>query len=237
LKVEFYRHNVSETDMTNVAKAMRSLWLTTGDTVAEFERKFAEYIGCEYAVGVMSCTAALHLSLLAYGIGEGDEVITTPMTFVATANSIIQAGAKPVFVDVEPETGNIDINKITPAINDHTKAIMPVHLYGQLVDMNGIAYIAQENNLTVIEDAAHAPEAKREDIRVGQISDTSCYSQVARVARSALTIHILITYFANSAITARAKARKLATTKSIRIGIWKCLDGKPICLTSKPQCF
>lgn len=176
MRVEFYKHNISEVDIENVAKAMRSLWLTTGDTVEEFEKKFAEYIGAKYCVGVMSCTAALHLSLLAYGIGEGDEVITTPMTFVATANAIIQAGAKPVFVDVESGTGNIDVNKITSVINKHTKAIMPVHLYGQLVDMGGIAYIANENDLMIIEDAAHAPEAKRGGIRVGQLSETSCYS-------------------------------------------------------------
>ena len=132
MRVEFYKHNISQKDIDNVVKVLNSLFLTTGEVVEEFERKFSQYLACKYTVGVTSCTAALHLSLLAHGIGPGDEVITTPMTFIASVNSIIYAGAVPVFVDVEPETGNIDAGLIESAITPKTKAILPVHLYGQM---------------------------------------------------------------------------------------------------------
>ena len=112
MKIDFYKHNLTWKDIDNAVKVMNSLFLTTGETVAEFESKFSQYLGCRYAIGVTSCTAAMHLSLLALGIGPGDEVITTPMTFIATANSIIHAGATPVFVDVEVDTGNIDAGLI-----------------------------------------------------------------------------------------------------------------------------
>ncbi len=125
----------------------------------------------------MSCTAALHLSLLAYGIGKGDEVITTPMTFVATADSIIQAGARPVFVDVEPGTGNINAGLIERAITENTMAIMPVHLYGQMCDMLKLRSIVnKKHSMVIIEDAAHAVEANRDGVRVGHIGDATCFS-------------------------------------------------------------
>ena len=108
-KVEFYRHSLQEEDIAAVAEVLRSIFLTTGPRTAKFEQAFAEYLGVKHVVGVMSCTAGLFLSLEAVGIAPGDEVITTPMTFIATANTILHAGAKPVFVDVEPETGNIDV--------------------------------------------------------------------------------------------------------------------------------
>jgi len=155
---------------------MNSLFLTTGETVEEFERRFSQYLGLKYTVGVTSCTAALHLSLLAYGIGPGDEVITTPMTFIATANAVLYAGAKPVFVDVEPETGNINADLIEDAVTSRTKAILPVHLYGQMCDMRKIREIADKHHLAVIEDAAHAIEALRDGARPGQLSDAACFS-------------------------------------------------------------
>jgi UDP-4-amino-4-deoxy-L-arabinose-oxoglutarate aminotransferase len=127
-------------------------------------------------VGVTSCTAALHLSLLAYGIGRGDEVITTPMTFIATANAVLHVGAKPVFVDVEPETGNINADLIEDTVTSKTKAILPVHLYGQMCDMRKIRRIADKHGLIVIEDAAHAIEAVRDSIRPAQLGDTACFS-------------------------------------------------------------
>ena len=107
MKIEFYRHNISQKDVANAVRVLNSLFLTTGEVVDEFEKRFSQYFGCKYTVGLTSCTAASHLSLLAYGVGPGDEVITTPMTFISTANSIIHTGATPVFVDVEPETSNI----------------------------------------------------------------------------------------------------------------------------------
>jgi dTDP-4-amino-4,6-dideoxygalactose transaminase len=176
MKVEFYKHNIEQMDIDNVVSVLHSTFLTTGDKVAEFEKKFAEYIGCKYVVGLTSCTGALHLSLLALGISHGDEVITTPMTFVATANSIIEAGAKPIFVDVESDTGNINADLIESVITPRTKAIMPVHLYGQLCEMDKIQYVANKYGLFVIEDAAHAIEASRNGIRVGEIGDATCFS-------------------------------------------------------------
>lgn len=176
MKIEFYKHNISQKDIDNVVQVLNSLFLTTGKVVEEFERKFAQYLGCKYIVGVTSCTVALHLSLLAYGIGQGDEVITTPMTFMATANSILHAGATPVFVDVEPKTGNIDADLIESAFTPKTKAIIPVHLYGQMCDMRKIRRIADKHHLVVIEDASHAIEATRDNIIVGELGDTACFS-------------------------------------------------------------
>jgi dTDP-4-amino-4,6-dideoxygalactose transaminase len=176
MKVEFYRHNINESDIENVVKALNSLILTTGETVARFENSFSQYLGTGHVVGVSSCTAALHLSLLAYGIGPGDEVITTPMSFMATANSILHAGATPVFVDVEEATGNIDAGLIEHAITPRTRAIVPVHLYGQMCNMKEIRRIADKHSLAVIEDAAHAIEAERDGVKVGEMGDTACFS-------------------------------------------------------------
>jgi len=176
VKIEFYKHNISQADIANAVAALNSVILTTGETVAEFERKFSQYVGCKHTVGVTSCTAALHLSWLAYGIGPGDEVITTPMTFIATANSIIHAGATPVFIDVEPDTANINVDLIESAITSGTKAILPVHLHGQMCDMKKIRQIADKYHLIIIEDAAHAIEASRDGIRPGELGNAACFS-------------------------------------------------------------
>ena len=176
MKVEFYKHSISQADIDNAVKVLNSLFLTTGETVAEFEAKFSRYLGCRHAVGVTSCTAAMQLALLALGIGPGDEVITTPMTFIASANAVLHAGATPVFVDVERETGNIDANLIEGDVNDKTKAILPVHLYGQLCDMKRIKGIADKHHLAIIEDAAHAVEAVRDGVKPGGLSDAACFS-------------------------------------------------------------
>jgi dTDP-4-amino-4,6-dideoxygalactose transaminase len=176
LKVEFYKHSLEQTDIDNVVKVLHSLILTTGEVVDRFEEEFSQYLGCKYIVGLNSCTSALHLSLLAYGIGPGDEVITTPMTFIASANAILQAGATPVFVDAEPATANIDANAIEGAITSKTKAILPVHLYGHMADMKKIRKIADTHKLVVIEDAAHTIEAIRDGIRPGELSEASCFS-------------------------------------------------------------
>jgi dTDP-4-amino-4,6-dideoxygalactose transaminase len=175
-KIEFFRHGIDEYDIERVNSVLRSIFLTTGREVDEFEQKFSLYSGKKVTIGLTSCTAALHLSLLALGIEPGDEVITTPMSFCATANAILHAGAKPVFVDVEEETANINAELIGAAVSERTKAIIPVHLYGQLCDMKRIKGIADKHNLRIIEDAAHAIEASREGIRVGQFSDSVCFS-------------------------------------------------------------
>lgn len=176
MKVEFYRHNLGEQDIENAARVLRSIFLTTGPVTAEFEKMFSDYSGLKRTVAVNSGTAALHLSLLALGIGPGDEVITTPMTFIATATSIMHVGAKPVFVDVEEDTALMDVGRIEEAITQRTKAIIPVHLYGSMVDMEGIQKIADQHNLKVIEDCAHCIEGKRNGIRPGQLSNAACYS-------------------------------------------------------------
>lgn len=175
-KIEFYRHNIGKEEIASAADVLHTLFLTTGDLVGEFEEGFSAYVGCEYAVGVTSCTAALHLALLAYEIGAGDEVITTPMSFVATAHAILHAGATPVFVDVEPGTGNMNADFIEDALTSRTKAILPVHLCGQMCDMRQIREISSRHGLLVIEDAAHALEAERDDIRPGQLTEAACFS-------------------------------------------------------------
>jgi len=175
-KIEFFKHSIDEEDIKRVNKVLRSIFLTTGQEVTKFEQDFSSYIGMKYTIGLTSCTAALHLSLVALGIGQGDEVITTPMSFCATANAIIQAGARPVFVDVEEETGNINAELIESAMTERTKAIIPVHLYGQMCDMKRIKEIAEKYSLKIIEDAAHALEASRDGIRVGHLSDMTCFS-------------------------------------------------------------
>ncbi|MHB8084689.1 MAG: DegT/DnrJ/EryC1/StrS family aminotransferase [Dehalococcoidia bacterium] len=176
MRIEFYRHNISQKDIGNAVDVLKSLFLTHGEVVDEFERRFSRYTGCKYTIGVNSCTAALHVSLLAFGIGPGDEVITTPLTFIATANAVLHAGATPVFIDVEPETGNLNAGLIEAAITSRTKAILPVHLYGQMCDMKTIREIADRRGLAVIEDSAHCVEGQRDGIRPGMLGDAACFS-------------------------------------------------------------
>jgi dTDP-4-amino-4,6-dideoxygalactose transaminase len=174
--IEFFKHNIGAREIKDVSRTLRQLFLTTGRNVEEFERAFAAYLGLPYAVGVTSCTAALQLSLTALGVGQGDEVITTPMSFSATALAAIQASAVPVFVDVEPDTGNIDASLVEKAITRRTKAILPVHLYGQMCDMRALRAIADCHGLAIVEDAAHALEARRDGVRVGELGDAACFS-------------------------------------------------------------
>jgi len=176
MKVEFYKHNIGEEEKKKVLECLDGIFLTTGSYVAEFEERFASYLNLKYSVGLSSCTAALHLSLLALGIGRGDEVITTPMTFIATATAIMHTGAKPVFVDVEADTALIDPDRLESAVTDRTKAIIPVHLYGQMCDMRRIRAIADKYNLKIVEDAAHCIEGKRDGVGPGQLGDISCFS-------------------------------------------------------------
>jgi len=147
-----------------------------GPKTIEFEKLIAKYTGAKYTIAVNSCTAALHLSLIALGIGEGDEVITTPFTFAATANVIIQVGAKPVFVDIKKDTYNIDPEEIEKAITSKTKAIIPVHYAGQPCEMDKIMKIAKKHNLFVIEDAAHAIGSEYKGRKIGTIGDLTCFS-------------------------------------------------------------
>jgi len=176
MKVEFFKHSIDENDVARANEVLRSIFLTTGSRVEEFENTLAAYLGSQGLVGLTSCTAALHLCLLAWGVGPGDEVITTPMTFCATANAVLHVGAVPVFVDVEPDTGNIDAGLIESRITERTKAVIPVHLYGQMCDMKRIRRIADQRGLAVIEDAAHCLEGEREGVRPGRLGEAACFS-------------------------------------------------------------
>jgi len=147
-----------------------------GSEVKKFEEEMAAYCGVKYAVGVASGTDALHLALRAANIGPGDEVITTPFTFIATAEAISQTGATPVFVDIDPRTYNLDSGKIEEKINPRTRAIIPVHLYGQAADMDPILKIAQKYSLPVIEDCAQALGARYKSKKVGSLGDAGCFS-------------------------------------------------------------
>lgn len=174
--IPFYLHDLGQRELDSIAEVFNGPILTTGETVERFENRFREYLHVRHALAVTSCTGALHLALIALGIGRGDEVITTPMTFVATALAVIAAGATPVFVDVEPETGNLNPELIEPAITERTKAILPVHLYGLMCDMKRIRAIADKHGLRIIEDAAHCIEGHRNGIRPGQLSDAAAFS-------------------------------------------------------------
>jgi dTDP-4-amino-4,6-dideoxygalactose transaminase len=167
---------IGQAEIDEVADSLRSGWLGTGPKAARFEEMFREYVGTKYAMAVNSCTAGMHLSLAAAGVGPGDEVITTPMTFVSTVNCIIHCGATPVLVDCLPETGLIDPQRIEAAVTPRTRAIMPVHLYGQPCDMDAITHIAERHNLLVIEDAAHAIESVYKGRKVGKIGHLTCFS-------------------------------------------------------------
>ena len=175
-RIAFYRHDLGKPELDLVAEVLRGEILTTGEYVARFENKFAEFLGRGHALAVNSCTGGLHVSLMALGIGEGDEVITTPMTFIASATAILEAGARPVFVDVEPDTGNMDASLVEAAITPRTKAILPVHLYGLMCDMRALRIIADRHSLKIIEDAAHCVEGKRDGVGPGELGDTACFS-------------------------------------------------------------
>src|ERR1700680_3350029 len=170
-----YQELKSEIDAA-VARVLESGQFVLGSDVAALEEEFARYSQVHYAVGVTSGTTALHLALVAAGIGPGDEVLTTPFTFYATAAAIGWVGATPVYVDIDPSTFNIDVRRMEAAITKRTRAILVVHLYGQPADMDPILDIARRHKLSVIEDAAQAHGAEYKGRRVGGIGDLGCFS-------------------------------------------------------------
>ena len=167
---------VEQPEIDEVVDSLRSGWLGTGPKVARFEEMFKAYKGSRHAVAVNSCTAALHLSMLAVGIGPGDEVLVPAMTFASTANAVIHTGGRPVFVDCERDTMNIDPDDIRRKITDRTRAILPVHFAGRPCNMEAIMDIAQANDLRVIEDCAHAVEAEYHGRKAGAFGDLGCFS-------------------------------------------------------------
>jgi len=177
MQIPYSRQSIDQSDIDSVVEVLKSDFLTCGKKVPEFEEAIANYVGSYYAVAVGNATEALHLSLLAAGIKPGDEVITSPNTFVATANAILYVGAIPVFADINQFTYNVDPEDIKRKITSKTKAIIPVHFAGSACFMNDIWDIAKENNLIVIQDAAHALSTKFRGKRIGSFNlDFTCFS-------------------------------------------------------------
>lgn len=172
----FVRPCISEQTITDVVECLRSGWIATGPKTQLLEKKLQSYLGSPHVQLVTSATAGLHLVLLALGVRPGDEVITTPMTFVATLNVIALCGAKPVLVDVEPGTYNIDVTKIEAKITPKTKVIMPVHFAGLSVDLDPLYDIAHKHNLRVVEDAAHAIGSEYKGKKIGSFGDIQVFS-------------------------------------------------------------
>ncbi|MBT3297535.1 UDP-4-amino-4,6-dideoxy-N-acetyl-beta-L-altrosamine transaminase [archaeon] len=175
--ISYGKQTISEEDVQEVVKTLQSEFLTCGPKVKEFEVKFADYVGSKYAVAVSNGTAALHLACLSVGLKKDDELITSPITFAASANCALYCGAKPVFVDVD-ENGLIDANKIENKITEKTKIIIPVHYTGLSCNLEKIKEIANRHNLIIIEDACHALGAKYNDYNIGdcKFSDMACFS-------------------------------------------------------------
>ena len=167
---------VDEEDVGEVVKVLKSDFLTTGPKIEEFEKRFADYVGAKYAVSISNGTAALHAACFAAGINEGDEVITSPITFAASANCVLYQGGKPVFADINPKSYNIDIEAIERKITKKTKAIIPVDFTGQAVDIDGINEIAKKYGLIVIEDAAHSLGAEYKGKKIGSLVDITTFS-------------------------------------------------------------
>ncbi len=176
MKIQFLKPNITNKDIQKVTRVLESGWLAPGKYTKELEGNFALYLKAKYAVMTGSCTAALHMALILAGVKEGDEVITTPISYVATSNVILYQNAKPIFVDVDSQTGLINLNEIEKKITKKTKAIIPVHLYGQMVDMKKLKKIADKHKLAIIEDAAHAIESERDGLKPGQASFAACFS-------------------------------------------------------------
>lgn len=174
--IPYGRQSIDDADIEAVVKVLKSDYLTTGPAVEAFEKKVADYVGAKYAVAVSNGTAALHVACLAAGIGEGDEVITTPITFAASANCVLYCGGTPVFADIDPDTYNISPEELEKKITSQTKAIIPVHYTGQPCDMDAILEIAHKHNLLVVEDGAHALGAAYKGKKIGSIADMTCFS-------------------------------------------------------------
>ncbi len=172
----FGKPRIEEEDIAEVVATLRSGWIGMGPRTIQFERDFAAYIGAKHAIAVNSCTAALHLGLIAAGVGPGDEVITTPLTFAATANVIEHVGARPVFADIDRRTQNLDPARVAEKITPRTKMIVPVHMLGRAADMDPLLALAAAHNLKIMEDAAHAVETVYRGRHAGTIGHFAAFS-------------------------------------------------------------
>lgn len=172
----FGRPSLEDPEIQEIAACLASGWIGTGPRVEAFERAFAAYKGVDAAVAVSSCTAALHLSILAAGIGPGDEVVTSAMTFCATVNAIVNAGATPVIADVDPANGCVDLASVEARITERTRALLVVHYAGHPCDMTRLMELARARGLVVIEDCAHAIETEWRGAKAGTVGDFGCFS-------------------------------------------------------------
>lgn len=172
----FGQPDINEDDIEKAVEVLRSGWISTGPVTTQFENEFAKYSGAEYAVATNSCTAALHLALMSLELPPGSEVITTDMTFCATVNAIIHAGLTPVIADCQKGNGNISLGKMERKITNKTRVLLPVHLAGNPCDMFSLREIADEHNLVLISDSAHAIETTYDYKSMAELSDISCYS-------------------------------------------------------------
>ncbi len=204
--VAFARPDIGQAEIDAATAALRSGWLTSGPRVAEFERRFADYVGAPHAVAVSSCTAGLHLSLLAVGVGPGSEVVTTPLTFCATANAIIHAGATPVFADIDLDSMNLDAAAVEEVMTRRTAAILPVHFAGLPVDLTALDALARSNDAHVIEDAAHALGAASGEVKVGATGNLTCFSFYSTKNLTTGEGGMVTTAFTERAATVRAAA-------------------------------
>lgn len=174
--VPFYIHNINDYDKQRLIGVIESGFLTTGEVVKEFEDNFAKHLKVKYTIGTSSWTAAAEVVLRYWGVKSGDEVILPSLTYVATAQAISRVGATPVFVDSDPRTGLINLDLVEEAITNKTRAIIPVHLYGAMVDMQKLQKISAGKNIKILEDASHAIESSINDIRPANLSDAACFS-------------------------------------------------------------
>lgn len=175
-KVEFYRHDLGEAELASLRETFSTPFLTLGPRVGVFEKALGKEIGAPHVVGVTSCTVGMHMTLHALGIGPGDEVVTTPITFISTPNAALYVGATPVFADVDPETGLLDPASVAAKITKKTKAILCVHLYGQMADVRALRKIADDHGILLLEDSAHGFECERDGARPGELGDAAIFS-------------------------------------------------------------
>jgi dTDP-4-amino-4,6-dideoxygalactose transaminase len=176
MAVDFYRHSLGEDEKQAVCAVLDSLFLTTGQRVYDFEKRFEEYLGVPAVVATVHCTASLHLAMMAAAVGPGDEVITSPLTFLSSSNAVLYAGGTPVFVDVDSLTANIDPRAVEAAVTPRTKAIVAIDLYGLPADHVALRAVADRHGLVLVEDAAHCVEGVRDGYRPGQLADYACFS-------------------------------------------------------------
>ena len=175
-KVEFYRHDLGEAELASLRETFSTPFLTLGPRVAAFEKRFGEELSVPHVVGVTSCTLGMHMTVHALGIGPGDEIVTTPMSYISTPNAALYVGATPVFADVERTTGLLDPAEVEKKIGPRTKAILCVHLYGQMANVRALREIADRHGVLLLEDAAHGFESERDGARPGQVGDAAIFS-------------------------------------------------------------